>query len=66
MIDNYWRNGDVGLGYGAINMRYVSCSSNSPSLFSCSYIANSYNCHRYEDVGVQCNGKSCLLGTIYN
>ena len=66
MIDRYWRHGEVGQGYGAINMRDVSCSSNSPSLFSCSYIANSYSCDHDEDVGVQCYGKSCLLAAIYN
>ena len=66
MIDTYWCCGEVGQGYGAIHMRDVHCSSDSPSLFSCSYISNSYGCDHNEDIGVQCYGKSCLLATIYN
>ena len=59
MIDYYRCCGGLGQGYGAINMRYVSCSSNSPSLFSCGYISNSDGCSHSEDVGLRCYGMSC-------
>ena len=58
MIGDNWCCGDLGQGFGAINMRDVSCSTNSPSLFSCDYTPNSDGCHHGEDVGVQCYGMS--------
>ena len=60
MIDTYWCCGGLGQGFGAINMRDVSCSSNSLSLFSCSYNSNSYGCSHSDDVGIRCYGMSYL------
>ena len=57
IIDGYWCCGGLGQGFGAIHMRYLSCSSNSLSLFSCSYV--SYGCSHIEDVGLGCYGMSC-------
>ena len=43
-------------------MRYVGCTYNAASLFSCSYIGNDNGCSHYEDVGVTCYGE--LIVTI--
>ena len=50
-----------GQGYGPIVMRHLSCTSNTASLFSCSYIGNDNGCTHNEDAGVKCYGELLLL-----
>ena len=56
-----YSNAYYGQGYGTIHMSYVSCSSNSLTLQSCSYNNGySYGCSHSDDAGARCYGKmSC-------
>ncbi len=56
----HWKYAAFGYGKGNVWLRYLQCSGQESSLFSCSNSLGYQSCNHYKDVTVRCYSKSIL------